>query len=84
MPTYDYRCDANEQIVEVKHPMSMEVKNWGELCELADIEIGDTPANSPVKRLPTGGNIVSKSALKNNVPPCASGPCCGGGACDFG
>ena len=83
MPTYDYRCDTNARIVEVKHPMSQEITSWGELCELANIEVGDTPANSPIKRLPTGGNIVNKSALKNNEPPCASGPCCGAGACDF-
>lgn len=84
MPTYDYRCDENAKIVEVKHPMSQDVKTWGELCELAGIDMGDTPINSPVKRLPTGGNIVSKSVLKNSEPPCASGPCCGAGACDFG
>lgn len=83
MPTYDYRCDVNANVVEVKHPMSQEVKTWGELCELADIDAGDTPTNSPVKRLATGGNIVSKSALKNSEPPCANGPCCGAGACDF-
>ena len=47
MPTYDYRCNENAKIVEVKHPMSNEVKTWGELCELAGIDIGDTPANSP-------------------------------------
>ncbi|HEY5604635.1 MAG TPA: zinc ribbon domain-containing protein [Gammaproteobacteria bacterium] len=83
MPTYDYRCEANAQIVEVKHAMNRDVTTWGELCELAGIDRGATPANSPVKRLPTGGNIVSKSALKNNAPPCASGPCCGAGNCDF-
>jgi len=83
MPTYDYRCNENAKIVEVKHPMSNEVKTWGELCELAGIDIGDTPANSPVKRLPTGGNIVSKSALRSSEPPCASGPCCGANSCDF-
>lgn len=80
MPTYDYRCEANGKVLEVKHAMSMEIHNWGELCDLAGIEPGDTPATAPVKRLPTGGNVVSKSSL-GSAPPCASGPCCGGGGC---
>ena len=78
MPTYDYRCDVNGKIVEVKHAMSHQVTDWQELCELAGIDAGDTPGESPVKRLPTGGNVVTKSSL-GSAPPCASGPCCGGG-----
>jgi len=80
MPTYDYRCDANGKVLEVKHSMNSEINNWGELCALAGIDVGDTPADSPVKRLPTGGNVISKSSL-GSAPPCASGPCCGGGGC---
>ena len=80
MPTYDYRCDANGRIVEVKHAMSHQLSTWQELCELAGIDAGDTPAQSPVNRLPTGGNVVTKSSL-GSAPPCASGPCCGGGGC---
>ena len=79
MPTYDYRCDANGQIIEVKHRMSEEVKTWGELCERAGIDIGDTPINSSVKRLPTGGQVVKSSNIGNtNTPACSMPSCCGG------
>ena len=80
MPTYDYRCEANGKILEVKHSINQELHTWDELCALAGIDAGDTPLNSPVKRLPTGGNIVKKSSL-GSAPPCSSGPCCGGGGC---
>ena len=79
MPTYDYRCAANGQVVEVKHRMSEVVANWGELCALAGIEPGDTDLSAPVKKLITGGQVVHSSSLKNpEAPACASGPCCGG------
>ena len=83
MPTYDYRCAVNNRTVEVKHRMSEQVKTWGELCALAGIEAGDTPANAPVEKLATGGQVVKSGALKDSVPPCSSGPCCGGGGCGF-
>lgn len=50
MPTYVYLCDANEASVEVVHSMSDELKTWGELCELAGLDVGDTPANASVHR----------------------------------
>jgi hypothetical protein len=81
MPTYDYRCEANGQIVEVKHRMSETVQTWGELCQLAGIEPGDTEPASPVSRLATGGNVVKSGGGRGMEPACASGPCCGGGMC---
>jgi len=61
MPIYDYRCDVTQKIIEVTHKMSKSIKTWGELCEYANIEMGDTPLNSPVTRIITGGhlNIIS-------------------------
>lgn len=81
MPTYDYRCTANGATVEVKHRMSETLTSWGQLCELAGIEPGDTPANAPVERLATGGQVVSSGSLRDSAPPCVTGPCCGGGGC---
>lgn len=80
MPTYDYKCDANERIVEVRHRMNDEVKNWGELCELAGLDPQGTPLDAPVKRLPTGGNVVKSGVGKESVPPCQVG----GGGCPSG
>lgn len=85
MPTYDYRCDVNERIVEVHHGMSHRIQTWGELCEIAGIETGATEKQTPVVRLATGGNVVKSSALKNGSAPAGCNPdmCCGGGACSM-
>jgi len=88
MPSYDYLCKANRRIVEVRHRMSERIETWGELCHLAGIEPGDTPADAPVEKLITGGAVISSTRLKNPEPPCGSGscgttttPCCGNGSC---
>jgi hypothetical protein len=51
------------------------------LCRLAGIEPGETATDTPVEKLATGGQVVKSGSLKDSVPPCSSGPCCGGGAC---
>lgn len=77
MALYDYFCEANDRTVEVRHGMSQSVKTWGELCEVAGLESGDTPADAPVRRLMsapvpmTGGSTSSGSG----TAPC--GPSCG-------
>ena len=85
MPTYDYRCDANGNVLEVSHRMSDTISTWGELCERAGVEPGDTPADSPVHRLATGGNVISSNNLGSGpaAPACATGSCCPGGVCDL-
>lgn len=62
MPTYDYRCEANGQVVEVVHRISETITNWGELCVRAGIDPGETPANAPVVRHITGGSFNSIKA----------------------
>lgn len=83
MPTYDYLCEANGRVVEVKHRMSERLSSWGELCAQAGLDVGDTPADAPVQRLATGGQVVKSGRLGDSAPACATGPCCGGGACGF-
>lgn len=85
MPTYDYRCDSNGQIVEVRHRMSESLSTWGELCARAEISPGDTPTDAPVHRLANGGNIIgSLGTGQAPAPSCGTGGCCPGGACNFG
>ena len=82
MPTYDYFCEANGQVLEVRHAMSDSVKTWGELCERAGIACGDTPVETPVNKLATGGQVVKRSNLgSGSAPACNTGGCCGGGMC---
>ncbi len=81
MPSYDYRCAHNGQVVEVMHKMSEKLTTWGEVCDKANLDLGDTPSDSPVERLITGGNVISSSALSNpEAPACGAGGC-GGGMC---
>jgi hypothetical protein len=79
MPTYDYHCDTNGQTIEVKHSMSEVLNSWGELCEQAGIDLGDTPANTPVRRLISGGQIIRSSSLGDaDAPACSTGTCSSG------
>ena len=84
MPTYDYRCEADEQVYEVKHAMSVTVSNWGELCQVGQIEPGATPLDSAVTKLMSSSGVISSAALKNpEAPPCMTGQGCSGGGCGF-
>jgi hypothetical protein len=79
MPTYDYRCPANGQVVEVKHSIHDVIRTWGELCSAVGRDLATTPADAPVEK------VLSASFVKSNSlgsePPCKTGPCCGGGGC---
>ena len=83
MPSCDYLCEANGQVVEVKHRMSDKLSTWGQVCEKAGIDAGNTPTDAPVQRLATGGQVVKSSSLGDTTPPCAAGGC-GGGMCGLG
>jgi hypothetical protein len=82
MPTYDYRCDTNNRVIEVNHRMSESVTSWGELCDRTGTDPGDTPPSAPVHRLATGGNVISSKSLGSGAAPaCSTGACCPGGMC---
>ncbi|MEX2481812.1 MAG: zinc ribbon domain-containing protein [Gammaproteobacteria bacterium] len=69
MPIYAYECPENGQVVEVRHKMDQRIRNWGELCFAAQIQLGDTPFEAPVRKrlmppaiaIPTG-NATLKNA----------------------
>lgn len=85
MPSYDYFCEANGQVVEATHSMQERLATWGELCAKAKLDPGETPADAPVRKLITGGGVVKASALKDSMPPCQTGaPCCGANQCGWG
>lgn len=75
MPTYEYHCPANNQSLEVRHGMTHTVKNWGELCELAGHDAGQTAVNSPVQRAVTAG-YVATSGTGAPAHTCGSPKCC--------
>ena len=67
MPSYDYRCEQNGQVVEVRHKMSEKLTTWGEVCEKAGLELGDTPAEAPVQRLISGSTLLPSDVLNTKV-----------------
>ena len=51
MITYDYHCDANGETITVSHVIKETLTTWGDLCSLADHCLGQTPPQTPVRRL---------------------------------
>ena len=84
MPAYDYYCEANGRTVEVSHGMTTLLQTWGELCHAADLEVGDTPADTPLRRVFSapllGAGSASTEAPAAAAPsvPCQPNgcPCC--------
>lgn len=76
MPRYEYRCPANGRTIEVSHSMSLRPGTWGELCTLAGLDVGDTPASTPIEKVLSLGYVMgSKGAGGKPSHPC--GPSCG-------
>ena len=53
MPVYEYYCEANDRTVEVVHPVATKLGIWGEVCFVAQIPLGDTDPEAPVRRVIT-------------------------------
>lgn len=53
MPRYDYFCESNGRTIEVTHSMTRRIKDWGELCDLAEIDPEHTPKDVAVHRIIT-------------------------------
>ncbi len=83
MPTYDYRCEANGQVVEVSHRMNETISTWGELCARLNQPCGETAVDAPVYRMATGGHPIASGRLGSGMaaPSCSTGHCCPGGMC---
>ena len=74
MPTYDYHCSQNQQTISVQHGMKETLKNWGELCQRAELDPGQTPAESSVERVITGGIALP---IPGAIPQLPMAGCCG-------
>ena len=51
MPCYDYFCEANGQTIEVRHGMNVDLTCWGEVCYAAQVPLGDTEFDAPVRKV---------------------------------
>lgn len=78
MPTYDYYCPENGREVTVFHAMSAGLATWGELCDMASIDVGPTARESPVQRKIGAGLVLTRRP--NQLPGYGVG-CCGTHGC---
>lgn len=62
MPRYDYMCDENGMTVEVIHRIGLQVKTWGQVCTLAQIDPGGTDPESPVRKVITTAPMANTPA----------------------
>ncbi len=75
MPTYDYFCEDNDEIVEVHHGINDKLKTWGEICYTAQIPLGDTNVLAPVRLVirpvaisfPTGNSRLKENGFTKLV-----------------
>jgi len=66
---YQYLCEANGRIIEVSHPLKEKVKTWGDLCQRAGIEPGQTDPQTPVVRLIGGMPFIERlKGLDKDAP----------------
>ena len=81
MPTYEYYCPENEQTVEVIHKMSEKLTTWGELCERAGTDPGETSPQTPIQRMISGGQLMLKKGGSPSppIPKPSGGHTCGKG-----
>lgn len=60
MPTYDYYCPENGREVAVFHAMRVRLATWGELCDLASVDVGQTAPDTPVQRRIGTGIVMAQ------------------------
>lgn len=70
MPRYDYFCEENDRTIELIHPISEVVSNWGELCRVAKINVGTAASDAPVRKVfntpPMANTPLDDADLKNH------------------
>ena len=81
MPIYEYEISGTGKRYEVIHSANSELKTWGDLSKLLDVEIGSIQADTPVNRTIGGRLSVSSKTdstivQKKETPQLTS--CCGG------
>lgn len=76
MPYYEYHCPTNGRTLEVRHAMTEHLGTWGELCERAETDPGDTPSGSAVVKLMSAPAAVGSGPESAGPPACGPGCAC--------
>lgn len=51
MPSYDYICELNGEVVEATHSINVNIENWGMLCFVTQHPLGDTDPLAPIRKV---------------------------------
>ncbi|RTE67114.1 zinc ribbon domain-containing protein [Amphritea opalescens] len=71
MPTYDYRCETTGDIYEVRHPMTLKISSWADLCDIGGFNSGTIPLNAAVTKLLNTADMISHTPRQKSKPqPC--------------
>ena len=76
MPYYEYRCATNGQTLEVRHGMDEHLETWGDLVASAGVDVGTTPADTPVDKLLSAPIPLTGSGGDSDFQGCGSGCAC--------
>jgi predicted nucleic acid-binding Zn ribbon protein len=63
MPSFDFRCEANGQTVEVMLKMHEEIHTWGELCARKGLPLGETPADAPIAKVFSSAVVMDRKRM---------------------
>lgn len=80
--TYEYFCEENGKTIEVQHDWKVKVVTWGQLCEILEVEPGDTPENVPVTRLMSAPTLLTQKPAERRPGLHPIGCSCGCGSGD--
>lgn len=76
MPYYEYHCAANGRTIEVRHGMSETMRSWGEVTRRAGLDLGDTPPDTPVRRLISAPVPLTSAGADPAPRGCGAGCAC--------
>ena len=76
MPYYEYKCAENGAIVEVRHGMDEQLTTWGQLADRTAIDLGDTPADAPIRRIMSSTVSVTGTSGQADFQGCGTGCGC--------
>ena len=76
MPYYEYHCTSNGQTLEVRHRMDERLETWGELVSHAGVDVGPTPADTPIDKLISAPIPLNRPGGDSDFQGCGSACAC--------
>lgn len=68
MPAYHYRCDTSGDIFTVRHPRTLKISTWMDLCDIGGFAIGNTPIDASVTKQLNSDDLIHHKTLSTPAP----------------